>query len=94
MARTQAPAPPLASALLDGGCWVREFAGEYVGEIGLLTGAAHAATAKARTLCQIYRLPNKALAPLLKRTRTWLPPWTKSARRGLGVLLTCLRISD
>src|SRR5262249_44605323 len=31
-------------------------AGEYVGEIGLLTGSPHASTARARTHCIVYQL--------------------------------------
>lgn len=61
-------------------------AGEYVGEIGLLTGAAHAATATARTHCQIHRLPNDALAPLLQQNKELAAALDKSARRGLGIL--------
>jgi small-conductance mechanosensitive channel/CRP-like cAMP-binding protein len=61
-------------------------AGEYVGEIGLLTGAAHAATATARTHCQVYFLPNDALAPLLAQNKNLAEALDKSARRGLGLL--------
>ena len=41
-------------------------AGEYLGEIGLLTGATHAATARARTHCYIHQLSHEAIAPLLE----------------------------
>jgi small-conductance mechanosensitive channel/CRP-like cAMP-binding protein len=61
-------------------------AGEYVGEIGLLTGAAHAATATTRTYCQVYRLPNDALTPLLEQNKELAAALDKSARRGLGIL--------
>ena len=61
-------------------------AGEYVGEIGLLTGAAHAATATARTHCQVYRLPKEALTQLLEKNKDLAAALDKSARRGLGIL--------
>jgi small-conductance mechanosensitive channel len=61
-------------------------AGEYFGEIGLLTGAAHGVTAIARTYCQIYRLPKDALAPLLEQNNDLAATLDKSARRGLGIL--------
>jgi hypothetical protein len=61
-------------------------AGEYVGEIGLLTGAAHAATAKARTYCLVYRLAHEALAPLLEQNTNLVAAFDKSARKGLDIL--------
>jgi small-conductance mechanosensitive channel/CRP-like cAMP-binding protein len=61
-------------------------AGEYVGEIGLLTGAAHAATAVARTYCQIYRLPRQAIAPLLSESAELAAAFDNAARRGLEIL--------
>ncbi len=61
-------------------------AGEYVGEIGLLTGAAHAATATARTHCLLYRLPREALAPLLQRNAHLVEALDRSARKGLDTL--------
>lgn len=61
-------------------------AGEYVGEIGLLTGAPHAATATARTHCLVYRLPHDAIAPLLKSGGEVLFALEKSARKGLDML--------
>jgi small-conductance mechanosensitive channel/CRP-like cAMP-binding protein len=61
-------------------------AGEYVGEIGLLTGAAHAATATARTYCQVYHLPHDALSPLLEQNTELSAAFDKSVRRGLDIL--------
>lgn len=61
-------------------------AGEYVGEIGLLTGTPHAATATARTHCQVYKLPHEAIAPLMKTDDGLLVALDKSARRGLDML--------
>ena len=40
-------------------------AGEYIGEVCLLTGTSHAATARARTHCYIHHLSREAIAPIL-----------------------------
>ena len=61
-------------------------AGEYVGEISMLTGAPHAATATARTHCQIYRLPRAAIEPLLSQNAALASSLDRSARRGLEIL--------
>jgi CRP-like cAMP-binding protein len=61
-------------------------AGEYVGEISLLTGAPHAATAIARTHCQVYRLPPAAIEPLLSENVALASGLDRSVRRGLEVL--------
>jgi small-conductance mechanosensitive channel/CRP-like cAMP-binding protein len=61
-------------------------AGEYVGEIGLLTGAPHEATAVARTHCKVYRLPREALEPLLSQNALLAAALDLSVRRGLEVL--------
>jgi CRP-like cAMP-binding protein len=61
-------------------------AGEYVGEIGLLTGAPHAATATARTHCQIFQLPREAIAPLLSGNAALASTFDRSVRRGLEIL--------
>ncbi len=61
-------------------------AGEYVGEIGLLTGAPHAATATARTHCHIFVLPREALAPLLSDDPSLASSFDRSVRRGLEIL--------
>ncbi len=61
-------------------------AGEYVGEIGLLTGAPHAATARARTHSCIYELSKDALTPLLSAHTEMVAAFEKSVRRGLDVL--------
>ena len=61
-------------------------AGEYLGEIGLLTGAAHAATARARTHCCVYQLSREAIAPLLTANAEMAAAFDKSARRGLDLL--------
>ena len=61
-------------------------AGEYVGEIGLLTGAPHAATATALTHCRVYHLPHDALAPLLSDNPELASAFEKAVRHGLDVL--------
>ncbi len=61
-------------------------AGEYFGEIGLLTGAPHAATAVAQTHCQIYRLAREAVGPLLSENPVLASHLERSVRRGLDIL--------
>jgi small-conductance mechanosensitive channel/CRP-like cAMP-binding protein len=61
-------------------------AGEYVGEIGLLTGAPHAATATARTHCRIFQLSREAIAPLLSGNASLASAFDRSVRRGLAIL--------
>ncbi|MBO9707486.1 MAG: mechanosensitive ion channel family protein [Caulobacter sp.] len=61
-------------------------AGDYVGEIGLLTGAPHAATAVARTGMTVHRLDSEALAPLLHADLKLAAALDRSARRGLELL--------
>jgi small-conductance mechanosensitive channel len=61
-------------------------AGEYIGEIGMLTGAPHAATAVARTYCQIYSLRREAIAPLLSENADLTSAFDQSVRRGLEIL--------
>ena len=61
-------------------------AGEYIGEIGMLTGAPHAATVIARTHCQVYRLPREAIAPLLSENAELAAAFDKSVRRGLEII--------
>jgi small-conductance mechanosensitive channel/CRP-like cAMP-binding protein len=61
-------------------------AGEYIGEISLLTGAPHAATATARTYCQIYQLPREAIEPMLSQNAALAASLDRSVRRGLEIL--------
>jgi small-conductance mechanosensitive channel/CRP-like cAMP-binding protein len=58
-------------------------AGEYVGELGLLTGAPHTATATARTHCVLYELRREAIAVLLDTNADVAAALEKSVRRGL-----------
>jgi len=61
-------------------------AGEYLGEIGLLTGEPHATTARARTHCSIYKVAREAIAPLLASNSELAAAFDKSVRRGLDLL--------
>jgi CRP-like cAMP-binding protein len=61
-------------------------AGEYVGEICLLTGAPHAATARARTHCYIHHLSREAIEPILAANPALAVAFDKSVRRGLDLL--------
>ena len=68
-------------------------AGEYLGEIGLLTGAPHAVTAQARTHCSIYKLSREAIAPLLASNAALAAAFDKSVRRGLDLLHRSVAVS-
>jgi small-conductance mechanosensitive channel/CRP-like cAMP-binding protein len=61
-------------------------AGDYVGEISLLTGAPYAATATARTHCKLYGIDRNVMGPLLAANSGLFSELDKSARRGLAVL--------
>jgi small-conductance mechanosensitive channel/CRP-like cAMP-binding protein len=61
-------------------------AGEYIGEISLLTGAPHAGTARARTHCYIHHLSREAIAPILAANPALAGAFDKSVRRGLDLL--------
>ncbi|MGM4902765.1 mechanosensitive ion channel domain-containing protein [Tardiphaga sp. 866_E4_N2_1] len=61
-------------------------AGEYVGELGLLTGEAHSSTATALTYCTIYHFPITAIAPLLEKNPELAGAFDKSLRHGLDSL--------
>jgi small-conductance mechanosensitive channel/CRP-like cAMP-binding protein len=61
-------------------------AGDYIGEVSLLTGASYAATATARTHCRLYGLDCKVIRPLLAANSDLFAEFDRSARRGLAVL--------
>ena len=61
-------------------------AGEYLGEIGLLTGAPHAATARAQTPCYVHQLSRDAIDPLLHAHPEMLAAFDQSVRHGMDVL--------
>jgi small-conductance mechanosensitive channel/CRP-like cAMP-binding protein len=61
-------------------------AGDYIGEVSLLTGAPYAATATARTHCKLYGLDCKVIKPLLAENSDLYAEFDRSARRGLAIL--------
>jgi small-conductance mechanosensitive channel len=56
--------------------------GDYIGEIGMLTGAGHAATVKALTPSIVYELRKEFVAPLIQAQPELLHAFEASARRG------------
>jgi small-conductance mechanosensitive channel/CRP-like cAMP-binding protein len=71
-------------------------AGEYIGEVSLLTGAPYAASATARTHCKLYGLECKVLKPLLVANSDLYAEFDRSARRGLAILnrVVAVRATD
>ena len=61
-------------------------AGDYIGEISLLTGESYAATATARTHCKVFELGRNVIGPLLAANSSLYAEFDRSARRGLAVL--------
>jgi small-conductance mechanosensitive channel/CRP-like cAMP-binding protein len=61
-------------------------AGDYLGEVSLLTGAPYAATAIARTHCKLYGLDCHVIKPLLAANSDLYAEFDRSARRGLAIL--------
>ena len=61
-------------------------AGDYIGEVSLLTGAAYGATATARTHCKVYGLDCKVIKPLLAANSDLYAEFDRAARRGLAIL--------
>jgi small-conductance mechanosensitive channel/CRP-like cAMP-binding protein len=61
-------------------------AGDYIGEVSLLTGAPYAATATARTHCKLYGLDCHIIRRLLKNNAGLYAEFDRSARRGLAIL--------
>jgi small-conductance mechanosensitive channel/CRP-like cAMP-binding protein len=61
-------------------------AGDYLGEVSLLTGAPYAATAAARTHCKVYGLECGVIKPLLAANSELYAEFDRSARRGLAIL--------
>ncbi|MEA3108178.1 MAG: hypothetical protein QOI88_2783 [Gammaproteobacteria bacterium] len=60
--------------------------GDYIGEVSLLTGAPYAATATARTHCNLYGLDCNVIKPLLAANSDLYAEFDRSARRGLAIL--------
>jgi CRP-like cAMP-binding protein len=71
-------------------------AGDYIGEVSLLTGEAYAATATARTHCKLYGLDCKVIRPLLAANSGLYAEFDRSARRGLAILnrVVAVRATD
>ena len=71
-------------------------AGDYIGEISLLTGAPYAATAAARTHCKVYGLDCNVIKPLLAANSDLYAEFDGSARRGLEILnrVVAVRATD
>jgi small-conductance mechanosensitive channel/CRP-like cAMP-binding protein len=71
-------------------------AGDYIGEVSLLTGAPYAATATARTNCKLYGLDCQVIRRLLANNAGLYAEFDRSARRGLAILhrAVAVRASD
>jgi small-conductance mechanosensitive channel/CRP-like cAMP-binding protein len=71
-------------------------AGDYIGEVSLLTGAPYAATATARTHCKLYGLDCNVIKPLLAANSDLYAEFDRSARRGLAILnrVVAVRAAD
>jgi hypothetical protein len=61
-------------------------AGEYIGEMSLLTGSARMATAKAMTDARVYFLEKTALHPLLEGNEELVYAFERSIRKGRAML--------
>jgi len=61
-------------------------AGDYIGEVSLLTGTPYAAAATARTHCKLYGLDCHVLKPLLAANSDLFAEFDRAARRGLAIL--------
>lgn len=61
-------------------------AGEYVGELGLLTGTSHGATATARAHCRIYYLSRDAIAARISKNPELTNAFERAAKRGFNTL--------
>jgi CRP-like cAMP-binding protein len=71
-------------------------AGDYIGEVSLLTGTPYAATATARTHCKLYGLDSNVIRPLLAANSDLYAEFDRSARRGLAILnrVVAVRATD
>jgi small-conductance mechanosensitive channel/CRP-like cAMP-binding protein len=61
-------------------------AGDYIGEIGLLTGEPHAASVTALTPCTVFELRKSHIAPLLSAQPKLLRALEASANRGRALI--------
>ena len=71
-------------------------AGDYIGEISLLTGASYAATATAYTHCKLYGHDRDVIRPLLAAKSDLYAEFDRAARRGLAILnrVVAVRATD
>jgi small-conductance mechanosensitive channel len=71
-------------------------AGDYIGEVSLLTGAPYAAAATARTHCKVFGLGCNVIRPLLAANSDLSAEFDQAARRGLAILnrVVAVRASD
>lgn len=60
--------------------------GEYIGELGLITGAARGVTMTALTHGRVFELPGESLAELLRANLDLNAAMERSVRRGLDLL--------
>jgi small-conductance mechanosensitive channel/CRP-like cAMP-binding protein len=67
--------------------------GDYIGEIGLLTGAPHAATVTALTPCLVYELRKDDIASLLAKRPELVSAFEASARRGQELIARAVAAS-
>ena len=61
-------------------------AGDYIGEIGMLTGEPHAAAVRALTPCTVFELRKADVAPLLAEQPEMAHAFELSARRGQALI--------
>lgn len=61
-------------------------AGDYIGEISMLTGAPHAATVKALTSATVFELHKDQVAPLLAEDPDLVHQFELSVRRGQALI--------
>jgi Mechanosensitive ion channel, beta-domain/Cyclic nucleotide-binding domain len=61
-------------------------AGDYICEIGMLTGTPHAGTVKALTRCVVFELRKASVAALLEAEPQMLHAFEAAARRGQALL--------
>jgi len=70
----------------DGGPIGRLGVGDYIGEVSLLTGTPHGASARALTHARVYQLSGETLAPLLANRPDLAERFDRSCRKGLTIL--------
>jgi small-conductance mechanosensitive channel/CRP-like cAMP-binding protein len=71
-------------------------AGDYIGEVSMLTGAPYSAAATARTHCKLFGLGCNVIRPLLAANSDLYAEFDQAARRGLAILnrVVAVRATD